>query len=552
MTAFLDQLRTAPRTVLSRIPLPGVTGDDDVRRPLPVSGMLAAVWTLGVGLAVLTTLTLIGWIAAPRGAVGPGLSGVFRTAAQLWLAAHHAGFAIPGGSVGLIPLGLMVLPAFLLYRAGIWMARDADLRLRMPARLPKNSPKDEANARRRAQLVLIGQAGVSLAAPYALLAGGIALVARNEITQPFLGDVLVSHLALAFLAGALATVRAIGPWRAMLRLLPERVRSVVVGTAAAVGIMLAAGALLVLGSIVVNFGQIRQLTEVLSPGIVGGGLLLLVQGLYLLNTFIWGMSYIVGPGFAVGTGTLIAPTGVQLGGVPSLPILGALPEAGSTSPWVMTVIAVPFVAGAVGGVLLVRVAPSPSYEGAPLWGFACGATTGLVAGLLAALSGGSLGGTRLAAMGPAGWEVMLSVTLEVGVAAGISAGLANWWLIFRGQNVAVLRAAAKVGTATAPVRKAGAKLVKAAGSVASKAGFAEADQPHVLPGHWMDATECDTQPIPVIRDDWEDEHASAAEQGPPKLRDREPPHPPRRDIVDETDDKGGHVIYLDPYAWDRD
>nr|BFE86415.1 hypothetical protein GCM10020093_090160 [Planobispora longispora] len=172
MTALLDQLRTAPRTVLRRIPLPGVTGDDDIRRPLPVSGVLAAVWTLGVGLAVLTTLTLIGWIAAPRDAIGPGLPGVFRTAAQLWLAAHHAGFAIPGGSVGLIPLGLTILPTFLLYRAGIWMARDADLRLRMPARLPKDSPKDEAKARRRAQLALVAQGGVSLAAPYALLAGG--------------------------------------------------------------------------------------------------------------------------------------------------------------------------------------------------------------------------------------------------------------------------------------------------------------------------------------------------------------------------------------------
>ncbi|MBG0827904.1 hypothetical protein HS041_09010 [Planomonospora sp. ID67723] len=553
MTALLDQLRTAPRSVLSRIPLPGVAGeDDDIRRPLPVSGMLAAVWTLGVGLAVLTTLTLVGWIAAPRDALGPGLPGVFRTAAQLWLAAHHAGFAIPGGSIGLIPLGLMVLPAFLLYRAGIWMARDADLRLRLPARLPKNSPKDEANARRRAQLVLIGQAGVSLAAPYALLAGGIALVARNEITQPFIGDVLVSHLSLAFLAGSLATVRAIGPWRSMLRLLPERVRSVVVGTAAAVGIMLAGGAVLVLGALAVSFGQIRELTEVLSPGFVGGLLLLLGQGLYLLNAFVWGMSYIAGPGFAVGTGTLIAPTGVQLGTVPSLPLLGALPEAGPTPPWIMAVIAVPFMAGAVGGVLLVRVAPSPSYEGAPLWGFVCGAATGCVAGLLAALSGGSLGGARLAVMGPAAWEVMLSVTLETGVAAGISAGLANWWLIFRGQNTAVTRAAAKVGTATAPVRKAGAKLARAAGSVAGRAGLAEQDRPRALPGHWLDATECDTQPIPVIRDDWEDEHASAVTENPAKLRRREPPRPPRRDIVDETDDKGGHVIYLDPYAWDRD
>ncbi|GAA3136159.1 hypothetical protein GCM10010466_28680 [Planomonospora alba] len=547
MTAFLDHFRAAPRTVLSRIPLPGAAGDDDARRPLPVSGMLAAAWTLGAGLAVLTTLTLIGWIAAPRGALGAGLPEVFRTAAQLWLAAHHAGFAIPGGSVGLLPLGLMALPAFLLYRAGIWMARDADLRLRLPARLPKNSPKEKANARRRAQLVLIAQAGVSLAAPYALLAGGIALVARNEITQPFLGEVLISHLVLAFVAGALATVRAIGPWRVMPRLLPERLRSVVAGTVVATGIMLAAGALLTLGAVVMGFGQIRHLTEVLEPGFVGGLLLLLVQGLYLPNAFIWGMAYITGPGFAVGTGTLIAPTGVQLGTVPSLPLLGALPEAGPAPAWLMAVIAIPFAAGAVAGVVVVRIAPSPTYEGAPLWGFACGIATGCAAGLLAALSGGALGGARLVEMGPAAWEVMLSVTLETGVAAGISAGLANWWLIFRGQNTAVARAAAKVGSAAEPVRRAGAKL---AGAVSGRGRTAGPEGARALPGHWLDATECDTQPIPVIRDDWQDEHASAAAEKP--ARRPEPPRPPRRDIVDETDDRGGHVIYVDPYAWDRD
>ncbi|GAA3137439.1 cell division protein PerM [Streptosporangium carneum] len=553
MTALLDQLRTAPRNVLSRIPLPGgVTGDDeDVRRPLPVSGMLAAAWTLSVGLAVLTTFTLVGWIASPKGALGTGLPGVFRTAAQLWLAAHHAGFAIPGGSVGLLPLGLTVLPAFLLYRAGIWMARDADLRLRLPARLPKNSPKDEANARRRAQLALVAQAGISLAAPYALLAGVIALITDNEITQPFLGDALLSHLVLAFIAGSLATARTIGPWRLMLRLLPERLRAVLLSSAVALGIMLVAGAVLVLGSIVVNFGQVRALSEILSPGFVGGLLLLLIQVLYLINAIIWGMAYITGPGFAVGAGTLVAPTGVQLGTVPTLPILGALPDAGPTPAWAMAVVVLPFAAGAVAGVLSVRIAPSPSYEGAPLWGFVCGLATGTAAGALAALSGGSLGGGRLTAVGPAAWEVMLSVTLEVGVAAGISAGLANWWLIFRGHNTAVTKAAERVGTATAPVRKAGVKIAKAAGSVASKVGLAEPDELGKLPGHWLDATECDTQPIPVIRDDWEDEHAPAAE-APPKAAHREPPRPPRRDIVDESDDKGGHVIYLDPYAWDRD
>lgn len=144
------------------------------------------------------------------------------------------------------------------------------------------------------------------------------------------------------------------------------------------------------------------------------------------------------------------------------------------------------------------------------------------------------------------------MTLEVGVAAGISAGLANWWLIFRGHNTVVAKAAAKVGTAAEPVRRAGVRIAKAAGTVAGKVGFAESDGPRALPGHWMDATECETQPIPVIRDDWEDEHASAAAENPPAAEHGGPPRPPRRDIVDESDDKGGHVIYVDPYAWDRD
>lgn len=542
MTAILDQLRTAPRSVLGK--LPGVSSDDDgSRRPLPVSGMLAAAMTLGAGLALLTTLTLVGWMAAPRGALGQGMPGVFRTAAQIWLAAHHAGFEIPGGRVGLLPLGLMVLPALLLYKAGRWMARDADLRVRLPARLPKNSPKEKANARRRAQLVLVVQAGVSLAAPYAMLAGGIALATTNDITTPSVGEALVSHFLLAFLGGTLAVARTIGPWRVMPRLLPERVRAVTVGTAAATAIMLAAGLVLVLVAIVVNFDQVRELSDVLSPGFVGGVLLLLVQLLYLFNAVIWGMSYIAGPGFSVGADTLVAPTGVKLGTVPSLPMLGALPDSGPAPVWMMAVIALPFAAGAVAGVLVARISPSPAYEAAPLWGFATGVSTGLVAAALAALSGGPIGGGRMTVVGPPPWEVALSVALEVGVAAGISAGVTNLLLLSR-------KARAPLDKAAAPVRRAGAAIARAA----SRVGLAESDA-RPLPGHWMDATEADTQPIPVIRDDWQDEHASAAAETLAQARPRPSPEGPprsRKDIVDESDDKGGHVIYVDPYAWDRD
>jgi hypothetical protein len=214
---------------------------------------------------------------------------------------------------------------------------------------------------------------------------------------------------------------------------------------------------------------------------------------------------------------------------------------------------VPFIAGAVAGVVVARVAPTPHFESAPLWGFACGLATGLSAGLLAALAGGPLGGARLSAVGPAAWEVALSVTLEVGVAAGISAGLANWWSRYHSDR-----------SAPAPVRMASEVLAKAASRIKPPSGG--------LPGHWMDATEADTRPIPAIRADWTDEHTtsgpaprvprparplSTAPPSPPEGGAEQPGTPPRgvssrRDIVDETDDRGGHVIYVDPYAWDRD
>ena len=48
-------------------------------RPLAITGAIAACAAAGTGLAVLTMLALIGWIAAPH--AGLGLTGVLRTAA---------------------------------------------------------------------------------------------------------------------------------------------------------------------------------------------------------------------------------------------------------------------------------------------------------------------------------------------------------------------------------------------------------------------------------------------------------------------------------------
>jgi hypothetical protein len=107
-------------------------------------------------------------------------------------------------------------------------------------------------------------------------------------------------------------------------------------------------------------------------------------------------------------------------------------------------LSVPYLAGAFGGLLTARAAPTPVVELAPLWGFGCGVATAAATGLLAAFAGGPLGSGRLAAVGPSGWQTAVVAALEVGVAAAVTAGVANWLRMRRVPR----RAAAAAGATT--------------------------------------------------------------------------------------------------------
>ncbi|MFG1850608.1 DUF6350 family protein [Actinomadura geliboluensis] len=395
-------------------------------RPLYVTGLVAALWCVGIGLAVLTTITLIGWIAAPKTAMGNGMSGVFRTAVNFWLVAHHAGFSYGQGRVGLLPLGVLVLPGVLLYRGGGWMIRVAGLR-------------------RRPRIAVVHVAA-ALAVPYAALAVLLALAASSDEVRSSAWQALVGCFLVAVIAGGLGAARAVVAAQvaaeargrrvrsglgALLRLLPERPRSLVIGVAGALGVLLASGAVLVGAALAMNIAAADDLYGMLAPGVVGGVLLLLVELAFLPNAVIWGMAYAVGPGFSVGAGTSVSPTGVFLDAVPAFPPLAALPQPGPAPALSLLALAAPFVAGAVGGTLTIRSLPSPVAEGAPLWGFVSGALTGAVAALLSALSGGPLGGGRMATVGPSAWQVGLLAALEVGISAAIAAWVANWMVLRR-------------------------------------------------------------------------------------------------------------------------
>ena len=406
--------------------------------PLIITGGIAACAAAASGLAVLTTLAAIGWITAPHVGIGSGLGGVLRTAGLLWLVGHHVGFTVRGaGRIGMLPLGLVALPGALLATAGRWVVRTAGV----------------------TRLRHVGYVAIALAFPYALLAGAIAVASRTALAAPSLWQAVTAAFLLALVAGGLGAARGLAPWSRLAALMPPRHRSIVMGMLATGAVLTAAGAILAGGSLVAHLHQVRQATDALNPGPGGAALLLLAQLAYIPNAIIWAVAYALGPGFAFGTGTVVAPTGAALGAVPIFPMLAALPSgalpsaagaagagpAGSTASGIVApglhlggpawltiaMLAVPYLAGIFGGVVTVRIAPTPMLEAAPLWGFAAGTAAGLVTGLAAAFAGGPLGDGRLAAVGPSGLQVGLVAVLEIGVTAALAAGGANWLILRR-------------------------------------------------------------------------------------------------------------------------
>jgi len=384
-----------------------------------VTGAIAAAAVTITGLLVLTPLVVAGWIAAPHS--GLGLPGVVRTATGLWLAAHHVEFTLSGaGRIGMLPLGLVLLPGALLWRAGRWVVRIGEL----------------------TKLSDLGYAALALAVPYAALCGALALASRSRLASPSLPEAALAGFLLALCAGGLGGARALAPWPRLFGLMPPRARAVVLGTAGALAVLCAGGALLAGGSLAAHLGEYRAMDATLTPGLVGGALLALAQLGYVPNAVGWAICYSLGPGFAFGASTVVAPTGAALGPLPLFPMLAALPASSTGIPaWVSAgVLALPYTAGIVAGILVARAAPAPAVEAVPLWGFACGVATGCVIGVFAAFSGGPLGSGRLATVGPSGWQAALVAALEVGVSAAVAAGLANWLRVRRDPALAAERA----------------------------------------------------------------------------------------------------------------
>ncbi|MGL4257581.1 MAG: cell division protein PerM, partial [Microbacterium sp.] len=227
------------------------------------------------------------------------------------------------------------------------------------------------------------------------------------------------------------------------------------GTAVVVVGLVGFGAAIAAVAILLRGGEIVALFQAGNVDALGATVLTLAQLAYLPTLVVWGMAFGAGPGFVVGDGGVVSPSGTQIGVVPGIPILGAVPE--STSAWLLLLALVPVGLGAFAGWiarsrLVAPGAPDRFTAGvvvddertAALSGLLAAASpasvvrphadpfaprlvtvvalavlSGAAAALLSAVASGSLGPGRLAFLGPEAGPVALAVGLEVLVGAAI-------------------------------------------------------------------------------------------------------------------------------------
>jgi Family of unknown function (DUF6350) len=378
-----------------------------LRSPV-VTGAIAAFWAAVVAISVCVLVLLVVWTLAEHSASGPG--DAVHAGVLTWLAANHGTIVLSSGVIDLVPLGLVLVPAVALFRSGCWAGRACAEAL--PAALG---------------------ATLAMALVYGVGAGIVASASAQRGSAAEVGSAMLGATLLALVAGGSGVLRGGSLWDDLWAALPEPAEPVLRAAAAGLAVLVGGGALLVAGSLAWHAGRIAELTGSLGVGAAGGVGVLLVCVLAIPTAAVWAAAYAVGPGFAVGVGTTVAPAGIAVGAVPALPVLAALPDTGPAPGVSLVALAIPPLAGVVVGWFAARrPAPGSDDRGTapgytPAAGrtageaFAAGALSGAGLGLLVALSSGSIGAGRMADVGPDAVRVALAAAVEVGAVAALVA-----------------------------------------------------------------------------------------------------------------------------------
>jgi hypothetical protein len=266
-----------------------------------------------------------------------------------------------------------------------------------------------------------------LSGVYALVSLMTALLASTQQAEVSLVGSFLGGFVVAVLGGGSGLLRGCRRSLDWPALVPQALRAVAVGAVAAVLLLVAVSSVLLAVALLLDLGTAANVLSRLHADVSGGLLYTALVAAVAPNAVLLSGSYLLGPGFAVGTGTLVSPGAVTLGPVPAFPLLAALPSEGTQPAWLSALVVAPVLASVVGVVVMLRRHPAFTYNSGALRGLGAGVLGGVLVTVLVALAGGAVGPGRMVDVGADLLDTVISATVAMGV-GGLFAGVgATWW-----------------------------------------------------------------------------------------------------------------------------
>lgn len=342
----------------------------------------------------IALLVLMAWATA--GSESGVLSDALRGGIWIWLGVHHVTFslALPPsglpGSLSFIPLGALLFP-IIIFRGCLRRLRE-----------------ELSGAQFRQSMFALG-----------ICYGGLLVIfsftIKSDSISPrwYLAPISIILLLAISNLSQLPYLRRQPAKRDVFSYQVIRILSIVLGSVLGISLLFFAA------SLILHFSVLKNLVTVLQPGIFGGLLLVILVIATIPNIAVSALAYLLGPGFAVGSGTLVNPAIHRIGEIPAFPLLAAIPTAPNKIFFIGALL------GVGAGFLIAFLMQKSERADDPV---AMPIVVVLSAAILAFInffSNGTLLGERLSVVGPSLWIFPLIYLLEAGIGAAIFFGISK-------------------------------------------------------------------------------------------------------------------------------
>jgi hypothetical protein len=392
------------RTVAVDVDEPTDHGKRGFSWPWQLSAVVGGVAVALAGWVILAGVATVVWLASSDASLGETLV----LATRLFALAHGAPAEIVGQQVTLVPLGLTFLLVFLALPIVGHAARVA---------ASAGGTTDASGAVHVDVERTMWWVGGTHAASYALsvTAATGAIVGGRHAAYALVGSLVVGIVAGLWGASSGLGHDPTARWPGWLRVVPRAM-----GVALFVVLATSAAAL------AVAFHQGRErigaITESLAPDVVGIVALAVLHLIYLPNLVLWAASWLLGAGVTLGDGSMVSLLVSDVGLLPAIPALGAVPEPGFAPTTMLWWLVAGVVAGSSAALAVAWARPRARFDETALVGGLSGVLAGLLVTLAASWASGGLGRDRLAHVGARVPELAVFAPTLLGL-SGLAAGL---------------------------------------------------------------------------------------------------------------------------------